>query len=92
MKGLTGSAGAVAIIALGHYPGARGSSLRQEPAAHAITGGADAAGPPLTNTIDVSGSRRPQSRGRRLQVVNDDALDVNGTVSAGIRVALKRSL
>lgn len=81
MKGLTGSAGAVAVIALGLYPGSRATSLRHEPVDHGPTNGGNGAELESTNALDGGASRRLQSRGRRLQAVNEDALDVNGTVS-----------
>ncbi|CAM9093102.1 unnamed protein product [Laminaria digitata] len=89
MKGLAGSAGAVAVIALGLVPGvgATGTtSLRQEPSdSHGPTtpvGIDTAAGSPSsTDALNGNGStsRRLQSDARRNQVVNDDALDANGT-------------
>ena len=92
MKGVAGSAGAVAVIALGLVPGvgATGTtSLRQEPSdSHGLTtpvGVDTAAGSPSsTDALNGGGSisRRLQSDARRNQVVNDDALDANGTVSA----------
>ena len=85
MKGLAGSAGAVAVIAFGLFPGANAESLRQEPAEHESTGVVHVAELPSTNALDGSHSRRLQrGRGRPRRpppVVNDDALDVNGTVS-----------
>ena len=77
MKGLAGSAGAMAVIALGLFPGSNGESLRQDGIDHGQTGGVDAAGSLLTNSLDSNGSRRLQRRNRP---VTDDALDVNGTV------------
>ena len=77
MKGLTGSAGAMAVIALGLFPSSNGESLRQDGSDHGQTGGVDAAGSLSTNTLDTNGSRRLQRRNRP---VTDDALDVNGTV------------
>ncbi|CAM9093034.1 unnamed protein product [Laminaria digitata] len=83
MRGLVGSAGALAVIALGLVPvGASGaSSLRQEPSdAHGTTtGGVDAAGSPPREDRHSGISRRLQSDARHPQVVTDDALDVNGT-------------
>lgn len=82
MKGLTGSAGAVAVIALGLYPGAASAnSWRHELASHGPTGGAEVAGIPSTNVVDGSGPSHLDTRRRRLQAANDDAFDVNGTVS-----------
>ena len=84
MKGLTGSAGAVAVIALGLFPRANGTSLGQEQAEHGQTGSVDAVSP-STNALEGSISRRLQRRGRP-RPINDDALDPIGTVSAGTRV------
>ena len=87
MKGLAGSAGSVAVIALGLFPGASAESLRQEPAELEVTGVVHVAELPSTNALNGSHSRRLQrgrGRGRprpRPPVINDDALDVNGTVS-----------
>ena len=78
MKGLAGSAGAMAVIALGLFPGSDGKSLRENGLDHGPTGGVDAAESLSTNTLDSNGSRRLQRRNRP---VTDDALDVNGTVS-----------
>ena len=88
MKGLSGSAGVVAAIALGLFPGANGSSLEQGPSDHRPNGGVDAE-LPSTNASDDSLSRRLQRRGRP-RPVNDDALDPNGTVSASARVTCQR--
>ena len=77
MKGLAGSAGAMAVIALGLFPGSNGESLRQDGDDDGTIGGVDAAGSLSTNTLDSNGSRRLQRRNRP---VTDDALDVNGTV------------
>ena len=77
MKGLAGSAGAMAVIALGLFPSSNGESLRQDGSDHGPIGGVDAAGSLSTNTLDSNGSRRLQRRNRP---VTDDALDVNGTV------------
>ena len=84
MKGLTGSAGTVAVIALGLFPGANGTSLGQEPADHGQTSSVDEVSP-STNALEGSLSRRLQRRGRP-RPINDDALDPNGTVSAGTRI------
>ena len=87
MKGLAGSAGSVAVIALGLFPGASAESLRQEPAELEATSVVHVAELPSTNALDGSHSRRLQrgrGRGRPRPsppVINDDALDVNGTVS-----------
>lgn len=82
MKGVTGSAGAVAVIAFGLYPGAASTtSLRHQPAAHGPTGGAKVTGSPSMKGMDGSGSSRLDTHRRRLQASNDDARDVNGTVS-----------
>ncbi|CAM9166878.1 unnamed protein product, partial [Laminaria digitata] len=88
MKGLAGSTGTVAVIALGLFPGgATGNAIRQEPADHGLAAGVDAAGsPPSTkHALDSSSSghspRHLGRAGRRTQVVSDDALDVNGTPS-----------
>ena len=83
MKGLTGSAGAVAVIPLGLFPRANGTSLGQELADHGQTGSVDTVSP-STNALEGSLSRRLQRRGRP-RTINDDALDPNGTVSAGTR-------
>ena len=77
MKGLAGSAGAMAVIALGLFPGSNGESLRQDGSDNGLTGDVDAAGSLSTNTLDSNGSRRLQRRNRP---ATDDALDVNGTV------------
>ena len=83
MKGLAGSAGAMAVIALGIFPGASGKSIGQETTEHGVTGGVEVAESPSTAALDGDIARRLQSRGRRRPpaVVNDDALDPNGTVS-----------
>ena len=87
MKGLAGSAGAVAVIAFGVFSGAGAESLGQGPADHESTVGVDDAGSSSMNVEDDSISRRLQASGRRgrppTPVVNDDALDPTGTVSAG---------
>ena len=80
MKGLAGSAGAMAVIALGLFPGSNGESLRQDGNDHGPTRGVDAIGSPSTNSLDSNGSRRLQ-RHPRPRPATDDALDVNGTVS-----------
>ena len=90
MKGLTGSAGAVAVIALGLFPRANGTSLGQEQAEHGQTGSVDAVSP-STNALEGSISRRLQRRGRP-RPINDDALEVNVTVRGSIHFALKRFL
>ncbi|CAM9376610.1 unnamed protein product [Laminaria digitata] len=79
MKGLAGSARAMAVAALGLVPGgAIGKSLRQQPSEHRL-GGVDTAGSP--SRVKGSLSRRLQrsSSPPAPQVANDDALDVNGT-------------
>ena len=88
MKGLTGSAGAVAVIALGLFPGANGNPLGQEPADIGQTGSVDA-GSSSANAIEGSLSRRLQ-RGRRRRPIDDDALDPNGRVSAGNGIKFPR--
>ena len=80
MKGLAGSAGAMAVIALGLFPSSNGEPLRHEGNDNGPTGGVDAAESPSTNTFDSNGSRRLR-RHPRPKPVTDDALDVNGTVS-----------
>ena len=83
MKGLAGSVGAVAVIAIGIFPAASGVTLGQEPTEHGSTVAVEVAESPSTKVLDGDISRRLQSRGRRgaPTVVNDDALDPNGTVS-----------
>ena len=83
MKGLVGSVGAVAVIAIGIFPAASGTSLGQEPKDQDLTAAVKVAESPSTAALDGDISRRLQSRGRRRPpaVVNDDALDPNGTVS-----------
>ena len=85
MKGLTGSVGAVTVIALGLFPGANGNLLRQELADHGQTGSGDAGSPSMQFAGDNL-SRRLQRRG----AITDDALDPNGTVSAGGRTVCER--
>ena len=88
MKGLTGSVGAVTVIALGLFPGAYGNLLRQEPADHGVPGSVDAGSPSMQFAGDNL-SRRLQRRGGP-RPINDDALDPNGTVSAGGRTVCER--
>ena len=85
MKGLAGSAGAMAVIALGLFPGSNGESLRHEANDHGPTPSVAAAESPSTNTLDSNHSRRLQRRNRP-DPVTDDALDVNGTVSTDAHV------
>lgn len=80
MKGLTGSAGAVTVIALGLYPGAATATSLSQPD-YGPTRGVENSGSPSTGAADGSSPGGLTTPGRRLQVVNDDALDVNGTVS-----------
>ncbi|CAN0441598.1 unnamed protein product, partial [Laminaria digitata] len=82
MKGLAGSAGAMAVVALGLVPGgAIGKILRQEPSEHRLNGGVDTAASPSKDILKGSLSRNLQSSSSSPgpQVANDDALDVNGT-------------
>lgn len=79
MKVLAKSVGAAAtVLALGAAPGASGQSLRQGLARNGEVAGAaaDAARSQAMQGLDGSPSRRLQKNNR-----NDDALDVNGTVS-----------
>lgn len=78
MKVLAKSVGAAAtVIALGASPGANGQSVRQGLAGNGQVGRtADTVGSRAMQDLDGSPSRRLQKKNR-----NDDALDVNGTVS-----------
>ncbi|CAN0526796.1 unnamed protein product, partial [Laminaria digitata] len=79
MKGLAGSTGTVAVIALGLFAG--GATAKQEPTDHGLAGGVDAARSPSTKNTLGSSSHSPrhhQRAGRRTQVVNDDAIDAKG--------------
>ena len=87
MKGLAGSAGAVAVIAFGVFSGANADSSVQEVAEYGSTGSVDDAASPPMNALNESLSRRLQASGRRGRPrprppVTDDALDPTGTVSA----------
>lgn len=75
MKGLVVSVGAATIIAFGLNSGANGQSPDNEPTGNHESGGMDRAG---LHSVMRTGTR--QLRRRRKD--NDDALDVNGTVSA----------
>nr|CAF04025.1 vanadium-dependent iodoperoxidase 1 [Laminaria digitata] len=86
MKGLAGPAGAMAVVALGLVPGgAIGKSLRQEPSEPRLSGGVDTAASPSKDTLKGSLSRK-------LQVVNDDALDVSGTPAERAANALNQRI
>ena len=81
MKGLAGSAGAMAVIALGLFPSSSGESVRHDENDIGPTGGVDAAESPSINTSDSKGARRLQRHRRPNKAVTDDALDVNGTIA-----------
>lgn len=79
MRGVAGSAGAVAGIAFGIFTVAGAESLVREPAEYGSTGGINDAGPPSTNAMQGTLSRHLQAS--RQPTVTDDALDPIGTVS-----------
>ncbi|CAN0567941.1 unnamed protein product [Laminaria digitata] len=92
MKGLAGSARAMAVAALGLVPGgAIGKSLRQQPSEHRF-GGVDTAGSPSRVKGSLSRHLQRSSSPPGPQVANDDALDVNGTVSVKTRSVYRTQL
>lgn len=84
MKVLAKSVGAAAtVIALGASPGASGQSMRENLVGTGRIGGTvDAVGSQGVQKLDGNFSRRLQKKNR-----NDDALDVNGSVSTCHAVA-----
>lgn len=92
MKGVAGTAGAVVVIGFGSFAAANVEFMRQEPAEHRLPATEDVAGPPSTNALNVRLSRRLHTRGHDPPVAEDDAIDVNGTVSLYSSVVCRRSL